>query len=164
MATGSILLPVAAATPDPTDPPGSLWTADNVRYLAFDAATPEIILYSFRLPTDFESAPLLQIQWSHSVSSTGNVRWGCQISKVTPNSDTDDMTSTRTFDTENTAADAGVATRRLQEVEMTLSNFDSAVAKDNITLKFYRDADDAADTLNSEDAYLWALSLEYTTT
>ena len=159
----TVILPILAAVPDPTNPPGLAFTAtDNIPYLAFDPATRELVYWSFRLPTDYSSGAKLQIQWSNAASDTGNCRWECQVTKVTPNSDTDDMTGTRSFHTENTASDAGVATRRLQEVEMTLSNFDSAVANDWVTFKFYRDAADALDTMDTDDAYLWAVSFEYT--
>jgi hypothetical protein len=152
--------------PDETNPPGLAFsTTDGVPYLAFDAgATNEEVYWTFRLPTDYASGPLLQIQWSNAASDTGNCRWGCQVHAITPNSDTDDATAARTFGTENTATDAGVATRRVQEVQMTLTNFDGADAEDLLVLKFYRDSSDAGDTMNTDDAYLWAVSFEYTTT
>lgn len=165
MATGTVILPVTSAVGDPSNPPALKYTAtDNVPYLIFDNATPEIVYWTFRLPENYSSAPKLKIQWSNAASDTGNCCWGCQVTAVTPNSDADDMTATRTFDNINNQADAGVATRRLQEVEMTLTNFDGAVAGDWVTLKFQRDADDASDTMNTDEAYLWAVSFEYATT
>lgn len=164
MATGTILLPVMAFIVDETDPPFIGFSAgDSVPYLAFDSATPnESATISFRLPSDYASAPLLKIQWSNDGTDTGNVRWEVAIAAVTPNTDADDMTTARTFDTSNTVVDAGVDTRRVQEVEMALTNFDGAVAGDNITLRFSRDAADALDTMDT-NGLVFALALEYTT-
>jgi len=162
MATTEILLPVLGASLDATDPPGRGWTTtDGTPYLAFNGTTSapdEICYWSFRLPTllDNATAPTLTIQWSNSTTNTNNVVWQCQVSKVAPSSDTDDMTAARTYDTTNkAAADAGVGTRQLQEVVITLTNFDSADAGDKVYLKFFRDPDDAGDTMG-EDAYIYS--------
>lgn len=166
MAVGTIILPILAAVGDPTLPPGLAFsTTDSVPYLTFDGtAAIEKCRWAFRLPVNYASAPVLRVQWSNSTTSTSNVVWQCQVAKVTPNSDTDDGIAVRTFSTTNkSAADAGVGTRRIQEILITLTNFDSAIAGDNVTLKFFRDYTDASDTM-TEDAYLYAVNFEYTTT
>ena len=50
----------------------------------------------------------------------------------------------------------------LTEVSLVLANSDCAVAGDYVIFKFFRDADDAADTA-SGDMGLRALTLEFTT-
>lgn len=167
MALGTIILPILAAVPDPTNPPAlGFSTTDNVPYLIFDETSDEICYWSLRLPENYATpgtTPKVQIQWSNAASDTGNVYWGCEVSAVTPNSDTQNMTSARSYGTINNVADAGVATARLQEVELALTTANGAVAGDQVVLKFRRDASDALDTMNTDEAYLWAVSLEYTT-
>ena len=69
------------------------------------------------------------------------------------------------FDTINTVSDdiLGTTAKRPQTVSLTLTNADSVAAGDYVALRFGRDADNASDDL-PEDAWLWAVSLEYTTT
>lgn len=162
MATGTIILPILAAVPDATNPPALAFGATTGHpYLVFDSATDETARWTFRLPENFASSPVLKVQWSNSTTATGNAVWSCAVEKITPNSDTDDMTGAKTMGTQNDATDAGVGTRQLQETSITLTNFQSATAGDYLILSLFMDA--SADTI-AEDCYLWAVSFEYTTT
>jgi len=163
MATGIFELPVGVWKPDPTLTPQLLFTTQNDPYLAFDDTIIEKVYVSLRVPSNRASADVLKIQWSNSVSSTANIVWQAQIWKVTPNSDTDDAIGSATFATTNlSAADAGVGTRQLQEIEISLANFDSAVAGDRILIKLFRDGADAGDTM-TEDGYFYGATYEYST-
>ena len=162
MATGTIILPILGAVPDATNPPAlAFGTTTSQPYLVFDSATDEIVYWTFRLPTNYASAPVLKVQWSNSTTATGNAVWSCAVEKVTPNSDTDDMTGAKTFGTQNDATDAGVGTRELQEASITLTNFQSAAAGDWMIFKLFMDA--SADTI-AQDCHVYAVSFEYTTT
>ena len=166
MATGTILLPIPAHSADSTNPPGLLYTTANRPYLAFDASTDELVLWTFRLPENYASAPTLKIIWSGSASTTVShtVFWRAEVMAMT--ADTDSVASTTdSFDTVKTASDdiLGTTAERPQTVDLSLTNNDSMAAGDYIALRFGRDADNASDDL-TEDAWLWAVSLEYTTT
>ena len=72
---------------------------------------------------------------------------------------------TDSFDSPNEADDdiLGTTAKRPQEVSITLTNFDNGAAGDYLTVRVSRNADHANDDL-PEDAWLWAVSLTYTTT
>lgn len=166
MATGTILLPIPAVAADPTNPPGILWTTANRPYYAFNQSTDELVLWTFRLPENYASAPVLKVVWSGATSTTvtDTVFWRAEVMAMT--ADTDSVSIiTDSFDTPNTASDdiLGTTGARPQTVDLTLTNNDSMAAGDYVALRFGRDADNASDDL-AEDAYLWALTLEYTTT
>lgn len=167
MATGTIILPIQAAIGDPTLPPGKLWTTTTARpYLAFDGtAAIEACVWTFRMPADYASALTAKIQWSGSSSTTvtHTVQWSVFVMALT--ADTDGATDSDSFDSENVVSDdiLGTTAKRIQEASLTLTNADSVAAGDYVAIRLLRDYSDAADDL-AEDAWLWALSLEYTTT
>lgn len=171
MATGTILLPVLAAVPDASNPPGLAFSSTlGLPYLAFDAATDEICTFHFRMPVNYDNtaAMTLNVQWfGTSGTTSGDVIWGCQILAVTGNTDGGAIDS-ETFGTANTVTDSHLGTTgdRLHDVALTIStaNDDGLAADDYVILKFYRDADNASDTYNGANANVVALSLEYTTT
>ena len=166
MATGTIILPILAAIPDPTNPPAVAFASGTNRpYLAFDGSSViEACVWTFRMPADYSSGPTLKIQWSGSSSTTTShtAVWGCEVMAMT--ADTDGAMDSDSYDTINTVSDdiLGTTAKRIQEASLTLTNADSLAAGDYVALKFRRDADNGSDDLN-EDAWLWGLSLEYTT-
>lgn len=167
MATGTIILPVLAAVPDATNPPGLAFTSTlGLPYLAFDGgSTDEVCTFHLRMPENYASAPVLNVQWfGTSGTTSGNVVWGCDILAVTGNTDSGAIDS-ETFGTANTQQDAHLGTTgdRLHDVAITLSNTDSLAADDYVILKFYRDASDTVNDTYAADANVAALSLEYTT-
>lgn len=163
MATGTIPLPLLEAVLDSTNPPAVAF-ANSAPYLDFDSTTDELIYFTFRLPSDYASGATLKIQWGGVASTTTShtVRWACEVMALTP--DTDGDPDTDSYDTANAVTDdiLGTTAGRLQEASLTLTNFDSGAAGDYIKLKFYRDPDGTGDDL-AEDARLWALAFEYTT-
>lgn len=164
MAIATILLPLLAASPDASNAPAVGFVSGRP-YLSFDASTDEIVTWAFRLPQNYASGAALKIQWGGvaSVTATHTVFWGCEVMALTP--DTDGDPDTDSYDTINTVSDdiLGTTAGRLQECSLTLTNADSMAAGDYVSLRFRRDADNASDDL-TEDARLWAVALEYTTT
>lgn len=166
MATGTIILPVAAADPDPTNPPAFLrQSGTNRPYLAFDGSgTIESCAWTFRMPSDYASGLTAKIQWSGSSSTTTShtVQWTVFVMALTP--DVDGAADSDSYDSENVVSDdiLGTTAKRIQECSLALSNADGVSAGDYVAIRLLRDYSDAADDL-VEDAWLWALSLEYTT-
>jgi hypothetical protein len=166
MATGTIILPILAAIPDPTNPPGLAFASGTNRpYLTFDGtATIESCVWTFRMPADYASALVAKIGWSGSASTTisETVQWTVYVMALTP--DTDGAADSDSYDTENVVSDdiLGTTAKRIQEASLTLSNADSVAAGDYVSIRLLRDYSDAADDL-TEDAWLWHMSLEYTT-
>lgn len=171
MATGSILLmPQSAVFPDGSASnaaPGitrrkGTQTAPPVYYLTldFDAATKEICYWSFPMPNNYASGGTLKLLW-HANATANSAIWSAAISAVTA---TDaDTPLEHAFGAEATATTAANATeaRRLIESSITLT-MDSAAAGDLITLRLFRDAANASDTL-TVDAELAAAYIDYVT-
>ena len=116
------------------------------------------------MPENYASGLTAKIQWSGSASTTvtHTVQWTGKVMALT--ADTDGAADTDSYDSENVVSDdiLGTTAKRIQECSLTLTNADSAAAGDYIAFQLSRDYSDAADDL-AEDAWLWALSLEYTT-
>lgn len=173
MATGYIPLPIAGAIlPDGSASNAApqlqrtkstaAAPAPHFVELLFDAATDEMCSWTFQLPGNYASSPVLRLHWKANTTSN-SVVWGCRIAATTP-SDTD-TPNEHAFGTANTATTAvnGTEARRLVETTITLTNNDSMAAGDTITLQVYRDADNGSDTC-TVDAELVSATLEYTTT
>lgn len=161
----TIILPITAMVPDATNPPGMAFTTGRP-YLTFDGgSTDEICYITFRLPSDYASGATLKLQWSGSTSTTTShtVKWGCAVMALTP--DVDGAFDSDSYDTDNTVTDdiLGTTAKRIQEASITLTNFDSGAAGDYVSLKIFRDASDTGTDDLPEDAWLFALSFEYTT-
>lgn len=166
MATGTVILPILGMTPDPTLPPGIVFAAGTNRpYLTFDGtANVEKCVWTFRMPADYASGPVAKIQWSGSSSTTTShtVQWSVFVMALT--ADVDGAADGDSYDSENVVSDdiLGTTAKRIQEASLALTNADSVAAGDYVAIQLVRDYDDAADDLE-EDAWLWALSIEYTT-
>ena len=166
MATGTILIPILSGVFDGTNPPSVGFSTAGRPYLAFDQATDELIVYSFRMPENYASALVAKIIWSGSTSTTAThtATWSVEVMATTPETDSV-ANDTDSFDTANTADDdiLGTTAKRPQLVSITLTNADSVAAGDYVAIRLSRDANAANDDL-TEDAWVWAFSLEYTTT
>ena len=168
MATGTILLPILGATPDPTNPPAVLFTAANRPYLTFDASTDELCLWTFRMPENYASAPLLKVQYSMVSAVSGDANNEIVIAAEVMSVDDGEDVDTDSFDTPNVSTTTVVpATAGLMDdLSITLTNDGSPspmAANANVSIRFRRDADNAADDA-AGDMEVWAVSLEYTTT
>jgi hypothetical protein len=172
MATGSILLsPGSAVLPD-----GSASNAapavQRVKssaaapspyflQLAFDATTEEQVMWSFRMPADYSSAPVAKVQYKMASATTGGVAFEARIAAVTDGDATD--VDAKAF----AAANVGTATvpataGHLDEVSITMTNADSVAAGDFVVVYLNRDPAHASDTATG-DCEVIACALAYTT-
>lgn len=174
MATGTIqFLPQAAVLPDGTASNlapqvvrvKSSGTAPGIYTLqiAFDAATDEWCTWSFRLPVDYASTPVVKIQYKMTSAVTGVVQWDARIGTITPGGTV--VANSKVFAAANTANSTVPATTagKIAEQAITLTNFDSAVAGDWSVIRLARNGSQAADTA-AGDAEFLLMVLEYTTT
>lgn len=162
-----IPLHVLAASPDPTAanaPTVAFNTGSNRPFLKFDADTDQRATWTLRLPDNYSSGPILNIQWGADTATSGNVDWEVEVMKLDPNTDTADAETDSYDATPNVGTDThlGTTAGRLHEIAVSLTNFDSAGAGDYIAIRLYRDADDATNDTMLGDAFLHAASLEYT--
>jgi hypothetical protein len=174
MATGYItLLPGAAVLPDGSSGNAApaiqrfQGTEANPKkhflVAAFDPTTDEHLWWTFRMPGDYSSAPVVKLLWMTNDTGAGEeCVWGAALGAVTP-ADTD--TPVEHAQAAATTQATGVNTteaRRLIETTITLANVDSVAAGDLVFLVVYRDANHASDDLTS-DAELICVELSYTT-
>lgn len=173
MATGSIILPPGAANlPDGSasnlapalQRVKSSATAPGIYalQLAFDASSEEWATWSFRMPADYASAPVMKVQWKATSATTGGVVWDARIS-ATSSGDSVDVDA-QDFDSANTATGTAPATAGyLLETSITLTNADSVAAGDFVVVRLARAAADGSDTATG-DAELMMAAITYTTT
>lgn len=137
-------------------------TAFPVRCLDFDASTEETC--HFPLPAiGYGSGDLtVEFLWYADNASSGDVIWGAALAAITPNTDSQDI-ETKAYGTAQTVTDSHLGTtgQRLHSVSLTLSNTDSIASGDWCSLKVYRDADAAGDTM-ANDASLVEVRVSYT--
>lgn len=172
MATGSILLSPGSAVP----PDGSASNAapqlqrvkssasaptPYFQQFAFDASTEEQCCWTFRMPADYASAPVLRVQYKMTSATTGGVAFEARIAAVSDGDATD--VDAKAF----AAANVGTATvpgtaGHLDEVAITLTNADSLAAGDYVIVYLNRDPAHASDTATG-DAEVLGAALTYTT-
>lgn len=172
MATGTVILPIAAATP----PDGSASNAapalqrvqgteanpkKHFLVAAFDASTDEHLWWSFDMPADYASGGAVELKWYANATSNSAV-WGVRLGAVTAgDADTPIEHALAAASTTTTATNTTEA-NRLNSTSITIANLDSAAAGDSIDLLIYRDADNGSDTL-TVDAMLKNAKFTYTT-
>jgi hypothetical protein len=175
MATSSVLLAIGAATP----PDGSAGNAapaiqavkssaaaPSIHFLqaAFDAATDEMLYWTFRMPDDYASGPLLKGQYGMASATTGAVRFEGRIAAITPGDATDK--DAKALATTNSVGDTVAATAGyVKEFSITLTNADSLAPGDWVTVMLRRDADGTTGTDDATgDCEVGNAALVYTTT
>lgn len=174
MATGSIILPIGAATlPDGTTGNAapalqrvkSSAAAPSAHFLqaAFDAATDEMFYFSFRMPVDYASGPVLKLQYKMATATSGNVVMSGRIAAISDGDTTD--ADAKALGTDNVSAATTVpgTAGYIDEINLTLTNTDGLAAGDFVIVRIARDADNASDTATG-DLELIAVTFEYTTT
>lgn len=162
MAISSIPLPILGCRFDATNPPGLAFTNDRPK-LMFDDTTDQLIYWTFLLPQSYSNlvAPVLKVFYSMAGANvTKAVVWAAEIMAVS-DGDAVDM-DVDSYDAINTVVKAcpDVAGRP-DLATLTLTNRDSAWARDFFAIKFRRDPTDVGDTA-AGDAELWAINMEYT--
>lgn len=174
MATGSILLPIEAATlPDGSAGNAaaqiqrhkSSAAAPSPHWMEalFDEGTDEMLMWSFRMPQNYSSGPIAKIQYKMASAVSGAVVFEVRLMAVSDGDaqdiDADSFATTNTSATTTVPATAGY----LDEISVTLTNADSIAAGDFVIVYLRRDSDNAADNA-AGDVEVIAFSLEYTTT
>lgn len=159
MATNSILLSIPPTSFDATNPP-ALLQENNQWALIFDDTTDEICYWSFRMPQDYASAPVLKCRYKMDSATTAEV---IIRGAIRATADGEDPASSG-FDTDNTSSAITVpGTAELEdEISLALTSADSIAAGESCAVRFARDANNAGDDA-SGDMKVVGLSLEYTT-
>lgn len=164
MATGTVILPTIGAnvTSDFLTTACGLDPTESGGKLLFDDTTDESCLWSFRLPENYSSAPVLKVQYAMASATSGNIILNAEVMAVSDGDSAD--TDTASFDTANASSTTAVPATAgyLDEISITLTNADSMVANDLVNIRLTRDADNASDTATG-DCEVVAVSLEYTT-
>lgn len=171
MATRTINLPISAALPASgatSNAAPELVTVESsgaspkVRFweARFDSATNEHLWWAFELPSNYVGTPKVRLNWKANVTS-GDVRWAAVVAAITPgDADTPNEKAPAAENAQATTVNATEA-RRLVATEITLTNADSMAAGDWVALCVYRDASDAGDTVNANDAELVSVAFTY---
>jgi hypothetical protein len=170
--TGSVMLPVGAAVlPDGSASnlaPGivrvkSSGAAPGVYFLQanFDAAQLEWLCWTFRMPSNYASTPVLKIQYKMTSATTGNVIVIGRVAAITPGDATD--MDAKVFAAANTSAASAVPATtagKVGEISLSLSTNDSLAAGDLACVYFGRDGANGSDTA-AGDMECVAFTLEY---
>ena len=133
--------------------------------LDFDPTTNESMFFCL-VATGYGSGNVtVRVDWEADTASSGDVIWGVQLACITPNTDTQDV-ETKAFATANTATDThlGTVVQRLHTIDITVTNLDSLAVGDWVTVKVYRDAASASDTMTTSDATILFINISYSDT
>jgi hypothetical protein len=132
-----------------------------VNSLAFDANTEESVFFNFNSDEYRSGNVLVDIQWYANTATSGNIVWGASIACITPNSDTQDIT-TKAFGAETLMLDTHLGTtgKRLHSISANLSNVDGIATSDWCVLKIARKAANVSDTMTG-DALVVAVDVTY---
>lgn len=178
MATNQIVLPIGGATPPDDSTNNKAPAIQTVKSSAtssstngapffdqalFDASTDEMLYWSFRLPGDYASGPLLIAQYKMASATTGSVRFEGRVAAITPGDATD--ADAKALATTNSAGDTVPGTAGfIKEVSITLTNADSLAAGDWVIVTLRRDADGTTGTDDATgDSEVISVSMVYTT-
>ena len=172
MATGSIILPVAAATlPDGSSnnaaPALQVYKGTNTAparhglRAAFDASTDEHLWWTFQLPDNYASGGTVRLLWAAAATANAVV-WAASIGAVTAGDADTYLEHNQAAATTATTNVNTTEQNRVVETTITPAT-DSMAADDLVTVLVYRDANNASDTC-TVDAVLLAVTVEYTTT
>lgn len=133
--------------------------------LAFDAAADEECAWSFQMPGDYASGPILDILFKMTSATTGAVRFEGRIAAVTPGDATDvDAKAYATTNSNGVTVPATTA-GKLGSLSVTLTNADTLAADDLVIVQLRRDADGTTGTDDATgDCEVVSARLRYTTT
>jgi hypothetical protein len=139
----------------------NLGTNFPVPGLGYDAAADEFAYWHFNAINYGSGNITVDIYWYADTASSGDVIWDAGIAAITPNTDTQDI-ETKAFATVNSVTDTHLGTtgQRLHQCAITISNLDSIAARDHVTLRISRDANNGSDTMTG-DAFIVSAVLSY---
>lgn len=160
MATGTIILPVMAAVPDPTNPPGLSFTAANRPYLTFDGTTDELVVWTFNLPANYASGLTIYCQYSMASATTNNIAIRTEVMAI---ADTEDVDTDNFAAVEASADDTVPGTAGNMGVVSDALATPTLAASDYIAIRFGRE-NGTSGTNATGDMEVWNVWLEYTTT
>ncbi len=132
--------------------------------LRYDASTAESAFWKVD-PFNYASGNITcEVIWYAENATSGDVVWDVQIAAITPNTDSQDVT-TKALATANTVTDSHLGTtgKRVHSATVTISNLDSIAVGDVVWVKITRDTTDAADTM-ANDCWLLQARLTYSDT
>ncbi len=136
--------------------------ADGMWKILLDDSQTESCLWQFRLPDNYGSLPILNINYAMASATSGKIDLEVDIMAVS-DGDAQDIDSA-SFDTINeiiggitVPATAG----NIDQFDITLTNNDSWVAGDLVIIRLHRDHDDADDTATG-DVEVLTSTLKYT--
>lgn len=129
----------------------------------FDASTDEMCYWSFRMPDDYSSGPVLKVQYKMASATSGSVRFEGRLAAITPGDATD--ADAKALATTNSAGDTVAGTAgHVKEFSITLTNADSLAAGDWVIACLRRDADGTTGTDDATgDCEVIGVALTYTT-
>jgi hypothetical protein len=132
--------------------------------IKYDAASTENAFWKLNAVNYGSGNLTLTLLWFADTATSGDVVWDTQIAAITPNTDSQDVT-TDGLTTANTVTDSHLGTtgKRVHSIAVTISNLDSIAANDIFWVKITRDVGDAADTM-AGDAWLVQAILTYSDT
>ena len=132
--------------------------------LAFDATTEEQCMWSFRMPADYASAPVLKVHVQDGVGDRERGRDRGPAGRGQSDADAQDVDA-KAFAAANTSGTSTVpgTAGHMNEISLTLTNADSVAAGDFVVVYLARDVAAAGDTATG-DMEVIAVSLEFTTT
>lgn len=180
MATGYIILPIGNATlPDASannagpaiqrakssDTASSTNTPPYFLQAAFDASADESMSWSFFMPGDYASGPILDVLYKMASATSGSVRFEGRVAAITDGDTTDG--DAKAYATTNSAGDTVPATTagKVGGFSITLTNADSLAAGDFVIVQLRRDADGTTGTDDATgDCEVVGVRLSYTTT
>lgn len=166
MATVTQQLDVAAAQFLATAFPQPLKNGTNfpVYGLNYDAAATESAYWMLRAVNYGSGNLTVDLDWYADTATSGVVRWGVQITAITPDTDSTDV-ETDSLATAQTADDThlGTTAQRVHRCPVTVSNLDSLAVGDDVWIRVYREGGNAADTMTG-DAALVGITVSYSDT
>lgn len=132
--------------------------------LRYDAAADEAAFWKIDSFGYGSGNLTLDIDWQAENATSGVVRWEGAIAAITPDTDSQDVT-TKAFATATTFDDTHLGTtgKRVMTAQITLSNLDSIAASDLVWIRIRRIGSNAADTM-ANDAWLLQARLTYSDT
>jgi len=119
-------------------------------------------MWSFRMPADYSSAPVLKVQFKMVSATTGNVIIEGRLAAVT-DGDSQDVDA-KAFGSANTSSATAVPGTAgfMKEISLTLTNADSVAAGDFVVVYLARDAANGSDTATG-DMEVIGVAITYTT-
>lgn len=172
MASGDTLLILTALASTPPDADaatldvvaGGSTPAEQVPVLDFDpGATQEYADFICEMPQSYGGGGLtIIIKWSSDATS-GDCVWDIAIRRV--QDDAEDIDGAHTYAYNSVTSTTASAAGELDYATITFTDgadMDSVAVGESFVLRLSRDSDEAADTMDSNDAEFWSMEIKET--